>query len=52
MKDPMRGRYMIGNVLQLELKVAKRSSRESCEIMAKARTKKYCLIITATSCVT
>ena len=35
MKDPMRGRYMIGNVLHLQ--------RSSCEIMGKARTKKHCL---------
>ena len=34
----MRGRYMIGNVLHLQ-----RSSRESCEIMGKARTKQLCL---------
>ena len=40
MKHPMRGRYMIGNVLHLELKIAKGSS---CEILAKARTKKHCL---------
>lgn len=38
MKDPIR--YMIGDVLQLELKIAKLSN---CEIMAKARTKKHCL---------
>ena len=39
----MGGRYMIGNVLHLELKIAKRSSCESREIMGNARTKKHCL---------